>query len=169
MLLYTVTFALSGVGIAAGAMVARYIGRADVEAARETAGQALLLRVGIGILLTVAGLIFSRDDLLYLLGTPAEMIDPGGRYIQITLYFGVFRLVSFVGAGICRRFHRSVRSSILPFNLSVSPSSSGWRHTGRFPRSYYNNAWRCAYRDARLYGGRQYGLYPLPGWDRARG
>jgi Na+-driven multidrug efflux pump len=31
MLLYTVTFAISGVGIAAGALVSRYIDRGDVE------------------------------------------------------------------------------------------------------------------------------------------
>jgi MATE family multidrug resistance protein len=70
-----------------------------LNAACEAAGQALLLEVGVGILLTAAGLIFSRD-LLYLLGTPTEMINPGVRYIKITLYFGVFRLVSFVGASI---------------------------------------------------------------------
>jgi putative MATE family efflux protein len=101
MIMMTVTFSLSGVGIAAGAIVARNIGRKDHASASEAAGQGMLLGTMIGVVVTVLGMMFAETVLMWL-GTPSDVIEAGTRYLQIVFAGSIFRMVSFVGGGVLR-------------------------------------------------------------------
>lgn len=101
MILFTVTFAFYGIGVAASAIVARNLGRRDTATASEAAGQGLLLGALIGIVLTVVGLRYSRFALTAL-GTAPDVIDQAKSYLDIVFAFSLIRFVLFVGSGILR-------------------------------------------------------------------
>ena len=101
MILFTVTWALSGVGVATGAIVARYLGRKDHKTASEAAGQGLILGGAVGLLLTVGGILYA-ETVLNWIDTPPDVIGHGTRYMQIVFAGSIFRMLSFVGSGVLR-------------------------------------------------------------------
>ena len=101
MLVHYITFPLWGIGTAVGAIVSRNIGRQDRVAAEQGAGQGLLLAGLSGAIFTVVGFLYGRDILL-LLGTPPEVIEPCTDYLVTVLAFNTFYSVRMVGSSILR-------------------------------------------------------------------
>lgn len=101
MVLFTVIFTFYGVGVAAGALVARNLGRDNIAGAREAAGQGLLLGVVIGAGLSLLGLLYG-EWALEVLGTEPEVIDAARGYMDIVFSFSLIRLVLYIGSGILR-------------------------------------------------------------------
>jgi putative MATE family efflux protein len=81
-LIYSLAFGLS---MGATAMVARRIGEKDSKGAEVAAVQALYLSLGVSIILTVLGLVFS-NDILRLMGATDDLIANSGGYA--TIMFG---------------------------------------------------------------------------------
>ena len=101
MLVHYITFPLWGIGTAAGAIVSRNIGRQDTAAAQDGAGQGLLLAIFSGMIFTVVGFLYGRD-ILVLLGTPDEVLEPCTNYLVTVLAFNTFYSVRMVGSSILR-------------------------------------------------------------------
>jgi putative MATE family efflux protein len=81
-LIYSLAFGLS---MGATAMVARRIGEKDSKGAEVAAVQALILALGVSLILTVIGLVFS-EDVLRLMGASEDLIRNNGGYT--TIMFG---------------------------------------------------------------------------------
>lgn len=92
---YTVTFPLQmliialgiGTGVGAGSYVARMLGANEIDRARRTAGQGILLSLGWGITL-IALIYFRPDDILALCGGCGEIVGLTRTYI-LTVIWGV--------------------------------------------------------------------------------
>ena len=79
----TILWAVAGgTGIATTAMVARRIGEKDVPGARVAAAQAILLGLGLTALIAVPGVLWARDLLAFMGGSP-ELIAAGHGYTQV--------------------------------------------------------------------------------------
>lgn len=78
-LIYSLAFGLS---MGATAIVARRVGEKDQKGAEVAAIQALILALGVALVLTVAGLVFS-SDILRFMGASEELIRNEGRYTDI--------------------------------------------------------------------------------------
>ena len=74
-----------GFSSGAGVIVSRHIGARDDEQTRKAVHTAVLLGLVIGIITTILGVFFA-DDLLRLMGTPANIIERAALYLRI--YFG---------------------------------------------------------------------------------
>lgn len=70
-----------GISMAATAVVARRTGEKDPEGASHAAVQALYLATGFSVLVSLAGLLFSRE-ILQLMGADAEMVRTGHGYTK---------------------------------------------------------------------------------------
>ncbi len=88
-------------GIAATAMVARFLGRGDPEMAKRVAAQALLLGVLAALLATVV-LIPLVDDILRLMGGSPGVVEQGTRYMRVILLTSVFSFPVAVASGVMR-------------------------------------------------------------------
>src|SRR5690606_25842293 len=73
-----------GISMAATAIVARRIGEKDPEGAAHAAVQALYLAMGFSALVSILGVVFSRE-ILALMGADAVMIENGHVYTKIAL------------------------------------------------------------------------------------
>ncbi len=73
---------LIGIGSGVNVIVARYFGMRNRDALERTVHTAALLCLGIGVLLSVIGLLFSRG-ILELLHTKPELIDDATLYLRI--------------------------------------------------------------------------------------
>lgn len=78
-LIYSLAFGLS---MGATAMVARRVGEKDQKGAEVAAIQALILAIGVALVLTVAGLVYS-SDILKFMGASDELIRNEGAYTEI--------------------------------------------------------------------------------------
>lgn len=93
-----------GLGTGVTAVIARFIGAKDHEAATNVAEHGLLLGLIIGSLFSVIGLIFGKD-ILILLGTPDELIGDTLSYFRIIaggfifMITGIFLRSIFSGEG----------------------------------------------------------------------
>jgi putative MATE family efflux protein len=74
----------NGLGSGERAMVARYVGGADLAAANRVAGQAFLISTVYGLLVAVIGIFFSRP-IFGLFGLQAEAVSEGALYLRIIL------------------------------------------------------------------------------------
>ena len=101
MVLFTVIFTFYGIGVAAGAIVARNLGRKDKNAASEAAGQGLLIGIVLGGILAVVGLTFGEQALMAL-GTEPEVIEAALGYMDIVFTFSLVRLILYIGGAILR-------------------------------------------------------------------
>jgi putative MATE family efflux protein len=81
-LIYSLAFGLS---MGATAMVARRVGEKDQKGAEVAAIQALYLALGVSLLLTVLGVVFS-SDILRFMGASESLIESNGGYT--TIMFG---------------------------------------------------------------------------------
>jgi len=101
MVLFTVIFTFYGIGVAAGAIVARNLGRKDKNAASEAAGQGLLIGIVLGGILAYVGLTFGEQALMAL-GTEPEVIEAAVGYMDIVFTFSLVRLILYIGGAILR-------------------------------------------------------------------
>ncbi|MGN7719828.1 MATE family efflux transporter [Chitinophaga sp. 22620] len=97
-LIYALAF---GISMAATALVARRIGEKDPEGASKGAVQALYLALGFSLVVSIVGLIWSRDILL-LMGADAAMADYGQGYTRIAMGGNVVIVFLFIINGIFR-------------------------------------------------------------------
>ena len=78
----TLVYALAiGLSMAATAVVARRVGEKDLPAAREAAVQAILLGVAISVIIGIVGLLFSRE-ILSLMGGSPDLVEDGHGYTR---------------------------------------------------------------------------------------
>jgi len=93
-----------GLGTGVTAVIARFMGAKDHEAARSVAEHGLLLGLVIGGIFSLAGLIFG-EEILVLLGTPDELIGDALAYFHvisggfILMITGIFLRSIFSGEG----------------------------------------------------------------------
>ena len=79
----TILWAVAGgTGIATTAMVARRIGEKDIPGARVAAAQAILLGLGLTAFIAVPGVLWARDLLAFMGGSP-ELIASGHGYTRV--------------------------------------------------------------------------------------
>lgn len=97
-LIYALAF---GISMAATALVARRIGEKDPEGASRGAVQALYLALGFSFVVSIAGLIWSREILL-LMGADAVMVEYGHGYTRIAMGGNAVIVLLFIINGIFR-------------------------------------------------------------------
>lgn len=90
-----------GISMAATAVVARRIGEKDPEGASKAAVQALYLSLGFSVIVSITGIIFSRE-ILGLMGADEEMIRTGHGYTQIAMGSNLVIVMLFLINGIFR-------------------------------------------------------------------
>lgn len=129
-------FPIWGIGTASAAIVSRNIGRRDMAAAESGAGQGLFLAIITGVVFTVGGVLFGRDILL-LLGTAPEVVEPGTRYLTIVLSFSIFYSIRTVGSSILRAVGDTKTPMISTGVMNVFNIGANWvliYGVGPFPR-----------------------------------
>lgn len=90
-----------GLSIGATALVARRIGEKNGEEASRTGMQAILFSFFIAIVISVAGLLFSKN-ILQLMGATPEIISAGLPYTRLIFSSGIFIVFLFLINGIFR-------------------------------------------------------------------
>ena len=79
----TLIFAVAiGTGLATTAMVARRVGERDIAGARTAAAQSILLGLALSVAVAVPGVIFAKD-LLALMGGSPELVAAGHGYTRV--------------------------------------------------------------------------------------
>ena len=89
------------VGVAATAMVARFVGREDPEMATKVAAQAVVLGTLSALVTAVVGMLVS-GDLLRLMGAEPEVVRQGSLYMNVILASSIFSFPTFVAGGVMR-------------------------------------------------------------------
>lgn len=98
----TIIYSLGiGISIATTAMVARRVGEKNYKDAARSASQAILIAIFISVIISVAGIIFSKD-VLYLMGATKEIAEYGYRYTAIMLGLNIVIILLFLLNGIFR-------------------------------------------------------------------
>ncbi len=72
------------VGVGAGALISRRLGAADAEGADRAFGSALVLLIGSGLLVTLAGLLFA-EPILRVLGASADLLPLARAYFLVVV------------------------------------------------------------------------------------
>jgi len=97
-LVYSIAIGLS---TAPMAMVARFVGEKNPEAAGKAAGQAILLSIFVSLLIAVPGFIYA-EELLGLMGASEAVVRQGAGYTRIMFATNVVIMLLFVINGIFR-------------------------------------------------------------------
>ncbi len=101
-LMLTIVYSLAiGLSMAATAVISRRVGEKDPEAASHAAMQALYLTAGVSILVSIAGIFFSRD-LLILMGAGPSITTDNYHYTEIMLTGNIVVMLIFLINGIFR-------------------------------------------------------------------
>lgn len=100
-----------GLAVGSTALVARFIGAGDRNAANRIAKQSIWIGLGIGLVLTVLGLAFS-DEAMALLGPEPAVAQIGTEYLRVTALSMVFLVLMFI-AGACLRGAGDTRTPML--------------------------------------------------------
>lgn len=100
-LMYTLVVAFMGLGVGSTALVARAIGRKDMQDAQRIAKQSLVLTIVISVVLAVLGVLFGHRA-LDLMGATPPVAKLGSEFLQITALFSIFIGIMFVGGGTLR-------------------------------------------------------------------
>ncbi len=98
-------------GMGAGSMVSRFLGRQEQKKAEETAAGAFYAALFIGILLTVLGLLF-LDPLMGLLGATPTILPFAKEYALYILFAAPVMCASFVLNNLLRSQGRAVLSMV---------------------------------------------------------
>jgi putative MATE family efflux protein len=91
----------TAVGVAATAMVARFVGRDDLGMATRIAAQALVVGTVSALGIAVAGMLLS-DNLLRLMGAEPAVVRQGSLYIKVILASSILSFPTFVASGVMR-------------------------------------------------------------------
>ncbi|MCP4977798.1 MAG: MATE family efflux transporter [Maribacter sp.] len=98
----TLVYAVAiGLSMAATAVVARRIGEKDLEGARESAVQAILLGIVVALMVGVIGFLYARD-ILALMGAEQDLINEGYGYTQLLIGGNITILLLFLINAIFR-------------------------------------------------------------------
>ena len=126
-----------GIGIGASSIISRSMGANDVEHAKKTLGNAFLLALSAGILITFFGYMF-MEPMLQLFGATSEILPYAKDYLMMALAGTIF--VIFIGAadGIIRAGgHQKTAVNVLIIgsvtNIIICPIFIfwfGWGMTG---------------------------------------
>ncbi len=98
-----------GIAVGAGVVVAQYLGAQDRKDTQVAVHTSLAIAVILGVLLTLGGILFSKNLLVWM-NTPDEVLGDAVSYIRI--YFGgvLFSVVYNMAAGILNAAGNSKRS-----------------------------------------------------------
>jgi len=88
-------------GIATTAMVARSVGKGDMDAAKQVVAQSLFVGALIALVITATGTWLS-DSLIRLMGAEPEVVAQGGLYMRIVLATTILAYPMLVAAGAMR-------------------------------------------------------------------
>ena len=98
----TLVYAIAiGLSMAATAVVARRIGEKDVDGARKTAVQAILLGVMVSVIIGVIGLLYAKE-ILALMGGEPDLIAEGYGYTQLLIGGNIVIVLLFLINAIFR-------------------------------------------------------------------
>ncbi len=97
-IIYSIAF---GVSMATTAMVARRIGEKNAEGAAKSGAQAIMLALTLSLLISIAGIFFSKQ-LLGLMGATEEIKNYGSTYTTIMLAGNAVIMLLFLLNGIFR-------------------------------------------------------------------
>ncbi|WP_425236848.1 MATE family efflux transporter [Ulvibacterium sp.] len=98
----TLVYAVAiGLSMAATAVVARRIGEKDIQGARESAVQAILLGVLVAVLVGIIGFLYARE-ILALMGAEQDLIDEGYGYTKWLIGGNITILLLFLINAIFR-------------------------------------------------------------------
>lgn len=90
-----------GLPIAGTVLIAQYKGRNDEKAMNHVAAQTFLMVFAVSIVMSVLGYAFS-EQIMRLMGTPAEILEEASRYLRITFFGFVFVFGYFVFESLMR-------------------------------------------------------------------
>ena len=91
-----------GMSTGCSVVAAQYFGAKEYDALRRAVSTALLLMTGLGLALTVLGILFSRPLLAGLLGAPEESLDRALLYFRICCLGQVFQFIYNITAATLR-------------------------------------------------------------------
>ncbi|NJB70157.1 putative MATE family efflux protein [Saonia flava] len=98
----TLVYAIAiGLSMAATALVARRVGEKDIQGAKESAVQAILLGIVVALIVGAIGFLYARD-ILALMGAEQDLIDEGYGYTQLLIGGNVTILLLFLINAIFR-------------------------------------------------------------------
>ncbi len=98
----TLVYAVAiGLSMAATAVVARRIGEKDIQGARESAVQAILLGILVAVLVGIIGFLYARE-ILALMGAEQDLIDEGYGYTKWLIGGNITILLLFLINAIFR-------------------------------------------------------------------
>lgn len=109
-LFFTASFGI-GLGIAAGALVARALGAGDLALARERSTHALVLGGGIGIFLSTL-VWLALEPLVGLLGATGETADLAEHFLAVVLPSMPFLIVGMMASAVLRA-HGDARRAMM--------------------------------------------------------
>lgn len=100
--LLTLIYSLAmGLSMGATAMVARRVGEKDIKGAEVAGAQAILIGLGLSVIITFVGFLFSAD-LLRLMGASEELIEKNSGYTSWMLCGNITIMMLFLINGIFR-------------------------------------------------------------------
>lgn len=91
-----------GLSTGASILVAQLYGAGQLEEMRKSVSTALILLTGIGVVMTVVGVLAARPLLKYALSVPAEVLDMATSYLAIYAMGLIFQFIYNIVAAILR-------------------------------------------------------------------
>lgn len=108
-LVYLLIAFSQGVSVGAGVVISQRLGQKNKEGVQTSVHTALALAVILGIILTVGGILFSKEILLWM-NTPEEVLTDAVTYLRLYSAGMVFNVVYNMAAGILNAAGNSRRS-----------------------------------------------------------
>lgn len=108
-LVYLLIAFSQGVSVGAGVVISQRLGQKNKEGVQTSVHTALALAVILGIILTVGGILFSKEILLWM-NTPEEVLTDAVTYLRLYSAGMVFNVVYNMAAGIPNAAGNSKRS-----------------------------------------------------------
>lgn len=107
-----------GLSTGSGIVVAQYFGAKQTADMKRTGSTVIILILSVGILLSIAGVIFAKPFLQYVLNTPVSLLDDAVVYYRIYCMGVVFQFTYNIMAAILRSMGDS--KATLYFLLATS-------------------------------------------------
>lgn len=108
-LVYLLIAFSQGVSVGAGVVISQRLGQKNKEGVQTSVHTALALAGILGIILTVGGILFSKEILLWM-NTPEEVLTDAVTYLRLYSAGMVFNVVYNMAAGILNAAGNSRRS-----------------------------------------------------------
>lgn len=108
-LVYLLIAFSQGVSVGAGVVISQRLGQKNKEGVQTSVHTALALAVILGIILTVGGILFSKEILLWM-NTPEEVLMDAVTYLRLYSAGMVFNVIYNMAAGILNAAGNSRRS-----------------------------------------------------------